>query len=119
MHRERNLWTAVLAALPGLLLCVIAAHDPAVAGLFSRYTQVIVSTAGILLGLGAYIYSQIVARHQSRKQQTIKILFDTRLSTEFRKILDNQRAIYPSGTILPHAEFVTRLAWSDNDAAQS
>jgi hypothetical protein len=114
-RRERRIYSAVLIGLFVVFLCVIAAYDPGVAKFVSDSAQPAISSAGILLGLGTFIYSQMVARHQSRKQHTIKILFDTRLSTEFRKILDNRRAIYPSGTTVPHAEFVARLAWSDSD----
>jgi len=53
-----------------------------------------VYAVGILLAAVTFLLSQDLQARQSRKQHTIKILFETRLSEEFRKFLDDRRIYF-------------------------
>ncbi|MEM0989227.1 MAG: DUF4760 domain-containing protein [Pseudomonadota bacterium] len=86
------LWTAGLASLLclGLLMAAAAGSGP-----------IDVRTAATLTALFFAVFSfffrSVEAERQSRKQHTIKILFDTRLSSEFRQHLEHRRVHFKEG----------------------
>lgn len=60
---------------------------------------------GILLALITFLVSEELKASQSRKQHTIKILFETRLSAEFRENLEKRRAHFPEGQTVALAHY--------------
>lgn len=77
---------------------------------------------GFFFAVFAFLYNARERQSQSRKQHTIKILFDTRLSGEFRQHLERRKRHFPEGTTVDADEYFRFLEakrdadTSDDDA---
>lgn len=61
--------------------------------------------SALLFAVFSFFYRSEETERQSRKQHTIKILFDTRLSAEFRQHLERRSWYFPEGTEVSVAKF--------------
>lgn len=59
--------------------------------------RVLATLAALFFGVFSFFYRSYEAEAQSRKQHTIKILFDSRMSPEFREHLERRKHHFPEG----------------------
>lgn len=84
------LWVSGIASGVCLLLLIAAAFDLGPMDLRTGATL-----TALFFAVFSFFFRSVEAERQSRKQHTIKILFDTRLSTEFRQHLEYRRLHFP------------------------
>lgn len=65
--------------------------------------------AALFFGVFSFFYRSHEAEAQSKKQHTIKMLFDTRLSSEFRRHLELRKLHFPEGEHVDPAKFTSFL----------
>jgi len=71
------------------------------AGLPADFDDRAVATlAGFFFAVFAFLFNAWQRERQSRKQHTVKILFDTRLSSEFRQHLEWRKHCFPEGQLV-------------------
>lgn len=71
--------------------------------------RVLVPLTGIFFAIFALAFNAEERLIQSRKQHTIKILFDTRLSAEFRQHLEWRKQCFPETKIVDHETYFAHL----------
>lgn len=71
--------------------------------------RTLVTLLGALGAVFAFVYNAVRAREQSREQHTIKVLFDSRLSAEFRGMLEDRKRVYPEGQVIADEAFMADL----------
>jgi hypothetical protein len=108
--RTAATWTAPAAVL--VMLAVFGLID------WRANPQIVVGAFGALIALFAFVFNAQRARDQSREQHTIKILFDTRLSAEFRGMLEARRRVFREGQRIDPLTFESYLA-IDPDAGEA
>lgn len=69
----------------------------------------VVASIAAAITLLTFFYNARLQRRQSREQHTIKILFDTRLSPEFRDWLDRRKDYFPETEVVPHEVYLAYL----------
>jgi hypothetical protein len=74
---------------------------------FSQILGSVIAFASVLIALLTFWITGRQNRNASRKQYTVTILLETRLSTEFRETLEKRRAVFPEYSD------VTFQAWND------
>lgn len=67
---------------------------------FSGIVASIAALSGVLIALLTFLFSSWLSRNAQRKQHTITILLETRLSQEFRTINRARMIAYPSGNTI-------------------
>lgn len=80
---------------------------------FLAATGTIAAFVSVVAALGTFAYSAYAARRAQRKQQTMTLLLESRLSSEFRGILEKRRELFPEYTD------VTFDAWNAARTAKS
>ncbi|MEM7718259.1 MAG: DUF4760 domain-containing protein [Pseudomonadota bacterium] len=101
-------WIAlVLAGLFGLLAMLNLLFPTTFASFDPRVGATI---AALLFAVFSYFSRSLEQELQSRKQHTIKILFDTRLSSEFRQYLEHRKYCFAEGTVIDPGIYRNYLA---------
>ncbi len=71
--------------------------------------RALATLAALFFGVFSFFYRSHEAEAQSKKQHTLKILFDTRLSAEFRRHLEFRKLHFPEGEHVDPARFTAYL----------
>jgi len=71
--------------------------------------RVLATLAALFFGVFSFFYRSHEAERQSKKQHTLKMLFDTRLSSEFRQHLERRKMHFPEGEFVDPAKFMSYL----------
>lgn len=96
-------WIALTLSVVGLILIIMQwvwkdfwpGFDPRIAA----------SLAALMFAVFTFFYRSLQQEEQSRKQHTIKILFDTRLSSEFRQYLEHRKHHFAEGTVIDPVQY--------------
>jgi len=120
--RGLTLWVFPILSL----LCLM----PILAGMFGLATpatldnRILATLAALFFGVFSFFYRSYEAESQSKQQHTLKILFDTRLSAEFRRNLELRKLHFPEGEFVDPVQFWANLhaqrdkVLSDDDAKE-
>jgi hypothetical protein len=68
-----------------------------------------VGLASVALGFATFVFTSQRSRNQERQQHTITILFQTRLSSEFRENLAKRKEIFSEGVQVSHKIYKSML----------
>lgn len=74
-------------------------------GLQSDVARTYLTGAAFFFGVFAFFHNAKANRNQARQQYTLKLIFDTRLSTEFRRHLENRKLYFSEGEAVSDAKF--------------
>lgn len=74
-----------------------------------------IGLASVALAFATFVWNAQRSRNQQRQQHTITILFQTRLSTEFRENLGKRKEVFKEGTLVDHEVYKSMLNASAND----
>ncbi|MEO0944948.1 MAG: DUF4760 domain-containing protein [Pseudomonadota bacterium] len=123
MHRLVTALAVYAAPLLSIILIGLIALSWVFPGFWPGFDDRIAATlAALLFAVFSFFFRSIQQEEQSRKQHTIKILFDTRLSSEFRQYLEHRKHHFAEGSVIDPARFTEYLAarrtvdLSDDDA---
>ncbi len=101
-------WIAlILAGVFGLMSALNLLFPASFASFDPRVSATI---AALLFAVFSYFSRSVEQEIQSRKQHTIKILFDTRLSPEFRQYLEKRKYCFAEGSVIVPETYRAYLA---------
>ena len=109
-------WPAIVASLACAIFAFQGAFEtPPIApstptgqtvplSIFADY-RTMATLAGFFFAVFAFFHNAVDRLNQARKQHTLSILFETRLSQEFRRHLEHRKRFFPEGTKVDAALF--------------